>query len=360
MHVMRIFQSRPLVRWLAPLALVAAVGTTGVVAVTASADRKLPTRTAEELLVDLQQAKVDGLSGTVVQRAELGLPAIPGAGGQDSTEFTSLVSGSHTLRVAYSSPDKMRVALLANFGESDIIRNGNDVWLWSSRENTATHRTLTDKDQPTPMPSDAPKTPEEAAQRVLAALEPDTTVSTASDVTVADRAAYELVLDPDAPGTLISKVRIAIDGETKAPLRVQVFGKDDVLAFEVGFTTVSFERPDDAEFQFNPPPGAEVTEQSGEPKHPNADERAEAEKARDQVKTVGTGWTSVAIASAVKTPSADNQQLTAFLEQLPKVSGSWGSGRVLSGTAFSAVLTDDGRVAVGAVTPEVLYEALSK
>ena len=42
-----------------------------------------------------------------------------------------------------------------------------------------------------------PRTPQEAAEQVLAALEPTTTVTTDSAVTVADRAAYELVLDPN-------------------------------------------------------------------------------------------------------------------------------------------------------------------
>ena len=46
----------------------------------ATAERKLPTRTAEQLLVDVQQARVDGLSGTVIQRANLGIPEIPGGG----------------------------------------------------------------------------------------------------------------------------------------------------------------------------------------------------------------------------------------------------------------------------------------
>ncbi len=48
------------------------------------------------------------------------------------------------------------------------------------------------------------------------------------------------------------------------------------------------------------------------------------------------------------------------LAALPKVSGDWGSGRVLRGTLFSAVLSDDGRVAVGAVPPETLYAALGR
>jgi hypothetical protein len=53
-------------------------------------------------------------------------------------------------------------------------------------------------------------------------------------------------------------------------------------------------------------------------------------------------------------------QLEGLIGSLPKVSGTWGSGRLLSGTLFSALLTDDGRVLVGAVAPEKLYEVAGK
>jgi hypothetical protein len=52
-------------------------------------------------------------------------------------------------------------------------------------------------------------------------------------------------------------------------------------------------------------------------------------------------------------------QLQGMLSLLPKTSGAWGSGRLLSGTLFSAVITDDGRVAIGAVSPQRLYAALA-
>ena len=71
---MRIFHSKPALRLLAPLAFVLVVAGTGLVASTATAEKKLPTRTPQELLVDLQQARADGLSGTVVERADLGIP----------------------------------------------------------------------------------------------------------------------------------------------------------------------------------------------------------------------------------------------------------------------------------------------
>jgi hypothetical protein len=52
-------------------------------------------------------------------------------------------------------------------------------------------------------------------------------------------------------------------------------------------------------------------------------------------------------------------QLHRVLSLLPKASGAWGSGRVLQGTLFTVVVTDDGRVAVGAVAPDRVYAALA-
>jgi outer membrane lipoprotein-sorting protein len=360
---MRIFESKSVLHLLAPVAFVLVVGGTGLVAATASAEDKLPPRTPQELLVDLQQAKTDGLSGTVIERADLGIPAIPGAEGRDDPELTSLVSGTHTLRVRYSAPDKARLAILGTYSEYDIIRNGTDVWTWSSKENTATHRTLTADQarEPGSSPSAIPRTPEEAADRVLKALEPTTTVTSDSSVEVAGRPAYELVLDPNDANTLIGQVRIAIDGETKLPLRVQVFGTDSTIVFEVAYTSVDFTRPDDAEFAFNPPPGAKVTEIKPSDQTPSAQDRQQAQEAKDATTVVGTGWTTVAI-TKVGDPAGGqaDQRLEAFLSKLQPVSGSWGSGRLLAGTAFSAVWTDDGRLAVGAVPPDVIYQALSR
>ena len=106
--------------------------------------------------------------------------------------------------------------MLGTLSETDVIRNGKDLWIWSSQDQTATHRTLEPGSRPErsdKLPADLPKTPQDAAEQVLAALEPTTTVSTDSAVTVADRAAYELVLNPDDEDTLISEIRIAIDGQ---------------------------------------------------------------------------------------------------------------------------------------------------
>src|SRR2546426_584620 len=141
---MSILSSRPALRWLVPITItvVAVGGGAAMKTLAAAADPHLPDRSAAQLLVDLQTAKLDGMSGTVRQSADLGLPDLPIPAGQGSSQLSSLISGSHTLRVWYAGPDKARVALLGTLGESDIIRNGRDVWIWDSKANKATHRVL--------------------------------------------------------------------------------------------------------------------------------------------------------------------------------------------------------------------------
>src|SRR3982751_5379044 len=78
--IVSVFRSSPALRWLVPTAAAVVVIGGGAAAgtIVASADPALPERSAAQLLVDLQNAKVDGLSGTIVQSADLGLPKIAG------------------------------------------------------------------------------------------------------------------------------------------------------------------------------------------------------------------------------------------------------------------------------------------
>ncbi len=365
---MGIFQQRPALRWLAPLSLVLVVGGTGAVVTQAQANPTLPAKSADQLLVDLQNAKVGGLSGTVVQQANLGLPAIPATGGATSEELTSLLSGSHQLRVWYAGPEKSRIAVMNSLGETDVVVNGTNVWTYVSKTNEATHRVLPNTPgpdhRPAPDATDVPKTPQQAADQVLKAVGPTTTVSTDASVRVAGRDAYELVLAPKDTRSLIGQVRVAIDAKTSVPLRVKTLSKAGNDIATVGFTAVDFATPDAAQFDFNPPAGAKVTQAPQPAAHkPTKAERKGAEKkaaaAKADTKTVGTGWTTVVV-TKVPAGQAASGQLGGVLKTLPTEKGSWGSGRVFQGTAFSAVLTDDGRLAVGAVEPGLLYDALVK
>ena len=95
---------------------------------------------------------------------------------------------------------------------------------------------------------------------MLARIGPTTTVSVDSNLTVAGEAAYQLVLTPKNPGSLVGQVRIAIDAQHGVPLRVQIFAKAAASpAIQIGFTSVSFVRPAGAEFAFSPPAGSTVT-----------------------------------------------------------------------------------------------------
>jgi len=368
---MSVLASRPGLRWLVPVSAAVAVlgGGLAIGAITAAADRSLPSRSAADLLVDLQTARVDGLSGTVVARADLGLPAIP-VPGEGSSALSALLTGTHTLRVWYSAPNHARVALMGTLNETDVITNGTDVWVWSSQENKATHRTLPASQDPTkalPMPmataSGFGMTPDALAKAALALLGPSTEVTTNGSASVAGRDAYELVLKPRDPASLIGAVRLAIDATEHFPLRVAIDARGGGdPAIEVGFTQVSFARPDDSQFAFNPPPGATVVESTEDPAKPDAtkpDAKPDLTSgARPPMTVVGQGWTSVLVARLPVDQAAGTENpFGGFVAQLPAVSGTWGSGHYVTGRLFSALLTDDGRILIGAVTPNQLFQA---
>jgi outer membrane lipoprotein-sorting protein len=376
---MSIFTSRPALRWGVPVAVFGLMIGGGAAArsLSASADSSLPLRTAAQLLVDLQSARTAAGSGTVLEKADLGLPSLPGLGGQGSSSLSALTSGPHTMRVWFSGPDKARVALMGTLGESDIITNGHDVWHWDSQQNTATHSVLSgDKTAgrsgsgstgtpPSFDPNLLPKTPQDAANMALGAIASSTTVTTSGSARVAGRAAYELTLQPKDTASLIGRVTIALDSVVHVPLRVQVFpAKSDTPAFEVAFRQVSFARPDASQFTFSPPKGAIVKEQDAEtPDAGTPDTGKPATGTQDRPTVVGEGWTSVVVAKlpADAMASAPKQGENGFsLDMLPKVSGTWGSGHLLTSKLVSVLITDDGRILAGAVRPDRLYQAAGK
>jgi outer membrane lipoprotein-sorting protein len=378
-------------RWGVPVVAAAVVALTVGTVYNATASPSLPEKSAAELLVDLQQAigngqtagTVKGMSGTVVQKSDLGLPELP-TSGQGSAEMSSLLTGSHTLRVWYAGPQKVRLALLGSLGETDIVRNGTDLWRWSSQDNEARHSTL---DKPTAankvpeaLPSGVP-TPEAAARLALQAIEPTTQVSTNGTASVAGRDAYELVLAPKDKASLIGSVRLAVDAENGAPLRVRILprGSNDP-AFEVGFSKVSFSTPGDEQFKFTPPKGAKVTEEKDSPDKDKADAphkgdvptkpgAPQQDKPGTPAKpgtppaapdkgdtTVGEAWTTVMVARGAAADLSANKDFGSIVATLPRVSGDYGSGRLMESRLLSVLVLDDGRVLAGAVTPERLYE----
>ena len=358
--------ARPTLRWLVPLVVLLAVLASFLVVSTANAKAPLATISAQDLLAKVADAKVDGLSGTVVQNADLGIPAIPGGTGSAGGQLTSLLAGSHTMRVWSDGADKARLAVNDQYAETDVVTNGTDVWSYDSRAKTATHTTMSGADKADrTAPADAPQTPQQAAQQFLAKVTPTTDVRVDPDVSVAGQDAYDLVLTPKDGASLVKQVRIAVDGANFVPLRVQVFGSGDKAALDVAYTDIAFGPPDARMFAFNAPEGTKVTEKTA-PEHqaPTAAEKKALETRKAQAQkdttTVGSGWTTVVVTKLPADAASSNDTLKGFLGQLKPVSGSWGTGRELDGTIVTAILTDDGRLAVAAVGGDVVAAALAR
>src|SRR5579859_2101203 len=252
-------------RWVVPAGVVTAVAAVGIAsAITvAQAAPALPPRTPAQLLAAVagDAGHVPPLTGTVVESAALGIPQLPGA--ENPTSLTSLLAGSHTLKIWYDGPKRLRLAAPVLMNESDLIRNGSTAWLWQSDSNSVTRFTLPAErgaQAREPVMPHAPVTPQQAAQQALKAAGPSTRVTTEANVTVAGQAAYQLVLAPRAGGSQIAKITIALDAQhLSVPLRVQIFAKGDANpVFQVGYTSISFVTPAASNFGFTPPPGSHV------------------------------------------------------------------------------------------------------
>ncbi|WP_350276804.1 hypothetical protein [Kribbella sp. HUAS MG21] len=364
-------------RWLVPVTTVAVVAGVGALGpVVADASPNLPGITAQELLTKVQTAKVDGLSGTVRSDADLGLPVIPGApaGAQELTEF---LSGEHTARVAFASPDKARISVLDNQAERVWTTDGKSAWAYDSFRREAVKLTVpTHKANKPAKPEKArPEAydPQAVAKRFLAAIDPTTKVEVSGTEKVAGRDAYKLRLVPKSGKTTVGSVTVAVDSKTWVPLDVTVMPRTgDDPALEVGFSSVSFDVPAASTFTFTPPPGVKVTDKKApstaepkrmEPRHePKKVEPKKPGTARQGEPTViGEGWESVAMIRGAKTAGLTGDgPLAQLLAKAPTVQGSWGQGKVLTSKMVSALITDDGRVFVGLVTPDTLQAAAAK
>jgi outer membrane lipoprotein-sorting protein len=253
-------------RWAVPVGAVAAVGLViaGSVIAGAQTTPRLPARTTAQLLAAVSNpaALPPAMTAVVQETASLGLPDLPGS--SDPLSPLSLLSGTHTFKIWYDGPVRVRVAVPVSLGETDLRRDGNSAWVWNSRTNQATHYLLPAGTPAGPLgaPSSVPQsvpTPQQLAKQILAAVGPTTTVGLQQNVTVAGQAAYQLSLAPKDGRSLIGQVRIAIDARDSLPLQVQVFARGaSGPALSVGYTSLSFAIPAASNFSFSPPPGAKV------------------------------------------------------------------------------------------------------
>ncbi|MEV7446005.1 DUF2092 domain-containing protein [Streptomyces sp. NPDC091204] len=392
--------SRKVARYAVPVA-VAGVAAATVAMVPAFANAggpDLPKVTAQQLIEKVAASDVQQLSGTAKISTDLGLPKIATgllggggvAGGSANPEdkVAQLANGTHTFRVAADGPDRQKLTFLDGKDEYSLIHNGDDVWGYDSKSNEVFHEkdpqggkdAGKDKGKDHKTADRLAASPQKMAEELLKAAGPTTDVSVGDTAQVAGRDAYQLVLKPKQSGSTVGSVQIAVDAKNGVPLRVQLLssqgGKPIV---DAGFTKVDFAKPAADTFAFTPPKGAKLTEGVDEAgkgdkgegfkaleSFPGLDGLLGGPNGQGDVKVLGEGWATVAridsgagkglkgLENDKNAPKGAKQ----FLDSLgEKVTGKFGEGRVLSTRLVNALVTDDGKVYVGAVTKDALVKA---
>jgi outer membrane lipoprotein-sorting protein len=328
-----------------------ALGVAGLawLAMPATADEvpALPPISAEALVQSVLSTKTPALEGTVQVTNNLGLPMASLPGGGPSLDIDSA-------HVYNDGNGNSKLSLEQGAADTTFVRNGATAWTYQSRTNTATKFTMS-ADQVAPQAAAAD--PATVATQLVAKIRESSTVAVNGTARVAGRPAYELVLTPKpTERTLLREIRIDVDAEKRVPLQLAVMANGtDKPAAQIGFTDVQFRAQPASEFQFTPPHGAKVTEKQAEGFH---------DKAGDTTKVVGDGWDTVltgAIPAVQPEPGKHGQSPDprAMLQRFAKpVSGPFGTGYVITTTVGTALITDDGRFAVGAVPEQVLADAL--
>jgi outer membrane lipoprotein-sorting protein len=342
----------PALRWVAPLGVACVVTAVAVsVANSGGSPHALPDTVPASLVAAVEHTEQTPFTATMVSRLSSGLPSLPAASAVShggGASFESLLTGSHTMQIWYGGRAKQRVALLAAGEETDLFRDGDDLWQWSSSTGVALHTVLRGRARGAlaQLPPEA-LTPAALAARAFSSLNARTGVRIDQDIEVADRRAYDLVLTPHDSATRVGSVHVAVDGITKVPLGVQVYARgSSSAAIDVAFTSIRFGAPSERNFDFVPPPNAAVTELG---------RRLTAAPSASRVvaKTVGSGWTAVYRLGTGGANAAPDIVLA--FRNMPAVSGRWGKGRLLVTGLVSVLVTKDGRMYAGAVQPQRLY-----
>ncbi len=378
-------------RWAVPGTAVAvtAITVAALQIPAAQASPDLPNKTPVQLLASISaDAKVPPMTGTVVETASLGLPQLPQTAG-NPTSMTSLLTGSHTMKVYYQDSKHYRLSIPQPSSETDVIANGSTVWLWQSASDSVTEFTGADQasaKKAVPQVTQTPLTPQQAANQVLAKVGATTLVSVQANVMVAGEPSYELVLAPKDSRSLVGKVVIAIDGKYGVPLRVQLYAKGAASpAFQVGYTALQWVAPAPANFSFTPPKGASVDVVKDQGKSAGGSTSPSnttgfgsygkswltvvAFPQKDLMQGFGTtagsssssssssGQQNIASSNNSGVSVSSQELLSALLGSAKPVHGSWGSGTLVT-TSLVSMLMTGGEVYIGAVQPTVLYAAV--
>jgi hypothetical protein len=211
-------------------------------------------------------------------------------------------------------------------------------------------------------------TPQALAQQLLDAIGPTTITTVGNTATVAGRSAYDLRLAPKTADSLVKQADLFVDAATGLPLRVTVLARGaSHPAIDVGFTSITLAAPPARVFTFRAPRGAKVNEtpvpQGVGPDIWHGDPGLDRDLTKHSMRpgasangtrVLGTGWASVLEIRGLPSPALGDERLRGLLQRARSAKGAFGTGRLLTTALLTVLITDDGRVFVGAVTPEAL------
>ena len=312
-------------------------------------------------------------------------------------EFTELdvVRDGDVVWTYSSSEDTATRYDLAAIAAEAQARHGDEL--------AALEQELADEPEPPASPYED-LTPAELARTLLAEADPTTEVAVGEAQVVAGRDAYTLTATPRDEATLVGTVEVAVDAETGVVLQVEVGARDQAEpAFTTGFTALDLSAPDADVFDFEPAPGTTVVDALEEARAAEAEGDGQdgsqdgtqggttegwshgTDGPADAPEPVvhGEGWsTAVEIALPVEELEAaaaeaaaeaeategaasedevdpfarerDGEEQTDPMALLGQLTTEVDGGRVFSSALVTVLLTDDGRLLVGAVDAATL------
>jgi hypothetical protein len=148
--------------------------------------------------------------------------------------------------------------------------------------------------------------------------------------------------------------------------------RSGTVAIDSKFTSITFKRPAESNFDFRPPPEAKVTDGATVSREPDYSGDWQRERDRERaledvqsvtgvddallrLATVGDGWEEVVAVTGLSWWRLEDLGRTA-----KTVTGTYGTGQLLETPVFSLLILPGGRIVAGAVTPAGLEPAAAQ
>ena len=399
---------RNILRWIPAVMAPVLVAASAVgFSVSANAAIDLPDKSASQILQLINTNPDISFSGRVVKKAALGLPPmnimpdisqasidqmaksmpkemmdfLPKASAQGELAVAlEFFAGVLAANIYVDGVNKARLQVLDLISERNFIRNGADLWFYDASKALVKHSVIDPAQEAqakkdalglfnansAKLPFDA-TSPAAVADYFLSEAGKDTVFTVGKDAKIAGRGVYQITGAPRNAGSLVASVTISVDAATGLPLAVVVKAVgESTPAFEVGFESITFAKPDASNFNFVVPAGSKVEEvpvptrdaleKLAAGKAPTAADKARAQAEAENL--IAQGWSAVVEVPTDMVPAQITQlkENALFAELTKPVAG----GRIFSTTLMNVFIADDGRIFAGSVTQQRLLEAAKK